>query len=263
LASAEYMAEYAKRFVQTGARLVGGCCGTTPEYIKAMRAAIRMQIPGTRAFEIIERTAVIPGEPQPIEEVPQREKSTLAESIADRRFPVSVELVPPRGWQPDKILDAARTLHQAGVDCINVPDGPRASCRMSNQAMCLLIHQQVGIQVLPHYCCRDRNLLGMMSDILGLAALGLNNILLITGDPPKMGDYPDATAVFDIDSIGLANLVKHFNRGLDFGGNPIVPPTRFLIGVGCNPGAIDMEREISRFRWKVDAGAEFAITQPV
>ncbi len=263
LASAEYMAEYAKRFVQTGARLVGGCCGTTPEYIKAMRAAIRMQVPGTRAFEVVERATVISGEPEPIEEVPLRDKSPLAERIANRRFPVSVELVPPRGWQPDKMLEAARTLHQAGVDCINVPDGPRASCRMSNQALCLLIHQQVGIQVLPHYCCRDRNLLGMMSDILGLASLGLNNILLITGDPPKMGDYPDATAVFDVDSIGLTNLVKRFNRGLDLGGNPISPPTRFLIGVGCNPAAIDMENELSRFRWKVDAGAEFAITQPV
>jgi homocysteine S-methyltransferase len=263
LASAEYMAEYAKRFVQTGARLVGGCCGTTPEYIKAMRAAIRMQVPGTRAFEVLEPATAITGEPEPVEEVPQRDKSRLAELIADRRFPVSVELVPPRGWQPTKILEAARTLYRAGVDCINVPDGPRASCRMSNQALCLLIHQQVGIQVLPHYCCRDRNLLGMMSDILGLASLGLNNILLITGDPPKMGDYPDATAVFDIDSIGLTNLVKRFNQGIDLGGNPISPPTRFLVGVGCNPGAIDMKNELSRFRWKVDAGAEFAITQPV
>jgi homocysteine S-methyltransferase len=263
LASAEYMAEYAKRFVQTGARLVGGCCGTTPAYIKAMRDAIRMQVPGTRAFEFVEHLPEVVAGTDQIEEVPQQDKSALAQRIVDKRFPVSVELIPPRGWLPDKVLAAARTLHEAGVDCINVPDGPRASCRMSNQAICLLLRHQIGIEVLPHYCCRDRNLLGMMSDILGLAALGLHNILLITGDPPKMGDYPDATAVFDIDSIGLTNLVKRFNQGMDLGGNPVSPPTQFLIGVGCNPGAIDLEMELSRFRWKVDAGAEFAITQPV
>lgn len=263
LASAEYMAEYAKRFVQTGARLVGGCCGTTPEYIMAMRSAIRMQVPGTRAFEFVDGIPEVPSELDLPDEIPTAAKSLLAERIVEGRFPVSVELVPPRGWQPDKVVDSACALFDGGVDCINVPDGPRASCRMSNQAICLLIHQQVGIEVLPHYCCRDRNLLGMMSDILGLAALGLNNILLITGDPPKMGDYPDATAVFDIDSIGLTSLVKRFNQGLDLGGNPVDPPTRFLIGVGCNPGAIDMEKELSRFRWKVEAGAEFAITQPV
>jgi homocysteine S-methyltransferase len=263
LASAEYMAEYAKRFVQTGARLVGGCCGTTPAHIKAMRDAIRMQVPGTRAFEFVEHIPEVTIGAKQVEEVPQRDKSALAQRIADRRFPVSVELVPPRGWLPDKVLASAQTLHEAGVDCINVPDGPRASCRMSNQAICLLLRHQIGIEVLPHYCCRDRNLLGMMSDILGLAALGLHNILLITGDPPKMGDYPDATAVFDIDSIGLTNLVKRFNQGMDLGGNPVSPPTQFLIGVGCNPGAIDLEKELSRFRWKVDAGAEFAITQPV
>jgi homocysteine S-methyltransferase len=263
LASAEYMAEYAKRFVQTGARLVGGCCGTTPAHIKAMRDAIRMQVPGTRAFEFVEHIPEVTIGAKQVEEVPQRDKSALAQRIADRRFPVSVELVPPRGWLPDKVLTSAQALHEAGVDCINVPDGPRASCRMSNQAICLLLRHQIGIEVLPHYCCRDRNLLGMMSDILGLAALGLHNILLITGDPPKMGDYPDATAVFDIDSIGLTNLVKRFNQGMDLGGNPVSPPTQFLIGVGCNPGAIDLEKELSRFRWKVDAGAEFAITQPV
>ncbi len=263
LASAEYMAEYAKRFVQTGARLVGGCCGTTPEYVRAMRDAIRMQVPGTRAFEFVDHLPEIVSGTERIEEVPQRDKSALAQRIVDKRFPVSVELVSPRGWLPDRVLASAKTLHEAGVDCINVPDGPRASCRMSNQAICLLLRHQIGIEVLPHYCCRDRNLLGMMSDILGLAALGLHNILLITGDPPKMGDYPDATAVFDIDSIGLTNLVKRFNQGSDLGGNPITPPTQFLIGVGCNPGAIDLEKELARFRWKVKAGAEFAITQPV
>jgi methionine synthase I (cobalamin-dependent)/5,10-methylenetetrahydrofolate reductase len=263
LAGAEYMAEYAKRFVQTGARLVGGCCGTTPEYIRAMRASIRMQVPGTLAVEIIERKPEPRAHGEIADEVPLDEKSLFARRIAEQRFPVTVELPPPRGWRTDKLIASARRLKEAGVECVNVPDGPRASCRMSGQALCLLIRQQVGIEVLPHYTCRDRNLLGMMSDILGLAAMGLHNLLVITGDPPKMGDYPDATAVFDVDSIGLTNLIKRFNQGLDLGGNPIKPPTRFLIGVGCNPGALDMKRELSRFRWKVLAGAEFTITQPV
>ena len=263
LASGEYMAEYAKRFVQRGARLIGGCCGTTPDYIRAMRAAIRMQVPGTRAVEMLDRINGVSREAELVEEVPNREKSLLGQRIADAEFPVTVELLPPRGWRPDDVIQAAQTLFDAGVECINVPDGPRASARMSNQALCHLIHRHVGIQVLPHYCCRDRNLLGMMSDVLGMAALGLHNILVVTGDPPKMGDYPDATAVFDVDSIGLTNLVQRFNRGIDLGGNPVDPPTRYLIGVGCNPGAIDMKLELSRFRWKVDAGADFAITQPV
>ncbi|MFH1132003.1 MAG: bifunctional homocysteine S-methyltransferase/methylenetetrahydrofolate reductase [Pseudomonadota bacterium] len=261
LTSSEYMAEFAKRFVQTGASVIGGCCGTTPEHIKAMRSAIRMQVPGRRAAEEARRIEI--EGPREAQEVPMSEKSTFGQKLAEKKFPVSVELTSPRGWDPEKAIAAAKDLYEGGVDCINVPDGPRASCRMSNQALCLLIRQQVGIDVLPHYCCRDRNLLGMMSDLLGLAALGMHNILVITGDPPKMGDYPDATAVFDVDSIGLTNLVKSFNRGIDFGGNPVNPPTKFLIGVGCNPGALDIEGEISRFKWKVDAGAEFAITQPV
>jgi homocysteine S-methyltransferase len=187
----------------------------------------------------------------------------LGQRLVEGKFPISVELTSPRGWVPSKVIASAQKLYEAGVECINIPDGPRASCRMSNQALSLLIRQQVGIEVLPHYCCRDRNLLGMMSDLLGLAAMGLHNVLLVTGDPPKMGDYPDATAVFDVDAIGLTNLVKSFNQGVDLGGNPVKPPTQFLIGVGCNPGAVDLDHEVDRFKWKVDAGAEFAITQPV
>lgn len=261
LASAEYMAEYAKRFVQAGARLVGGCCGTTPDYIKAMRNSVRMQVPGRRAAQLVRVQSL--EELEQVEEMPIAEKSLLGKRLAARQFPISVELTSPKGWVPSKVIASAQKLYDAGVECVNIPDGPRASCRMSNQALSLLIRQQVGIEVLPHYCCRDRNLLGMMSDLLGLAAMGLHNVLLVTGDPPKMGDYPDATAVFDVDAIGLTNLVKSFNRGVDLGGNPVKPPTQFLIGVGCNPGAVDLDREVDRFKWKVDAGAEFAITQPV
>ena len=175
----------------------------------------------------------------------------------------SVEIVPPRGVDATRMLEGVRLLKQAGVDAVNVPDGPRAQSRMGALMTSLLIEQQVGIETVTHYCCRDRNLLGMLSDLLGASAMGLRNLLIITGDPPKMGPYPDATAVFDIDSIGLTNLVSRLNRGLDPGGHAIGAPTAFAIGVGVNPAAIDPAYELRRFAWKVDAGAEFAITQPV
>jgi homocysteine S-methyltransferase len=174
-----------------------------------------------------------------------------------------VEIVPPRGVDASRMLDGVRALRDAGVDAVNVPDGPRAQSRMGALLTSVLIEQRVGIETVTHYCCRDRNLLGMLSDLLGAAAIGLRNLLLITGDPPKMGPYPDATAVFDIDSIGLTNLVSRLNRGLDPGGNAIGEPTRFVIGVGVNPAAIDPEHELRRFEWKVEAGAEYAVTQPV
>jgi homocysteine S-methyltransferase len=175
----------------------------------------------------------------------------------------SVEIVPPRGVDASKMLSDVALLKQRGVDAVNVPDGPRAQSRMGAVMTSLLIEQQVGIETVTHYCCRDRNLLGMLSDLLGASAVGLRNILLITGDPPKMGPYPDATAVFDIDSIGLTNLVRNLNHGLDPGGNPIGTPTRYAIGVGVNPAAVDPAVELKRFEYKVEAGAEYAITQPV
>ena len=175
----------------------------------------------------------------------------------------SVEIVPPRGVDASKMLSDVAALKREGVDAVNVPDGPRAQSRMGAVMTSLLIEQQVGIETVTHYCCRDRNLLGMLSDLLGASAMGLRNILVITGDPPKMGPYPDATAVFDIDSIGLTNLVRNLNHGLDPGGNPIGAPTRYAIGVGVNPAAVDPALELKRFEFKVEAGAEYAITQPV
>ena len=175
----------------------------------------------------------------------------------------SVEVLPPKGVDAKKTLDSIRLLKDAGVDGVNIPDGARAQSRMSALATAVLVEQQIGIESVLHYCCRDRNLLGMMSDLLGAAALGLRNLLVITGDPPKMGPYPDATAVFDIDSIGLTNMVNKLNHGLDLGNNPIGEPTAFCIGVGVNPGAINLDEEIKRFEWKVEAGAQYAITQPV
>jgi methionine synthase I (cobalamin-dependent)/5,10-methylenetetrahydrofolate reductase len=259
MCSPEYMAKYAKRLIQAGAKFVGGCCGTTPEHIKLIANAVRASAPGRTQVTRF----VVGDRPADVEPVPTAAKSRLARRVAEGRFVTSVEIVPPRGVDPEKMLEGTRLLKEAGVDAVNVPDGPRAQFRMGALLVSVLIEQRVGIETVTHYCCRDRNLLGMQSDLLGAAGIGLRNLLLITGDPPKMGPYPDATAVFDIDSIGLANMVTKLNNGLDIGGNPIGDPTAFFVGVGVNPAAIDLDHEIRRFEWKVDAGAEYAVTQPV
>jgi homocysteine S-methyltransferase len=264
LASPEYFEEYAKRFVLAGARIVGGCCGTTPEHTRAMRKALYALAPESRPKDSLKPVEVkTNGVSHTVDEKPLAERSALGAKIAAGKFVTSIELVPPRGHQVSKVIERARRAKQAGVDVINIPDGPRASARMSSLALAVLIERDAGIEALLHYTCRDRNLLGMQSDMLGAHALGLRNLLIITGDPPKMGDYPDATAVFDVDSIGLTNMVTRLNRGLDLGGNSIGDPTGFMIGVGVNPGAVNLEFELNRFYWKVDAGAHFAITQPV
>jgi homocysteine S-methyltransferase len=286
MASPEYMASYARHLIQAGAKVVGGCCGTTPEHIRAIAQGVRPLAPkhagvggrvsgagGSTTPDALPPAAErrTDGRASPTAEarspgvapVPFAERSRLAGKIAAGEFVTSVEIVPPRGVDATKLLADAATLARAGVDAINVPDGPRAQSRMGAIMTSLLIEQRVGIESVTHYCCRDRNLLGMLSDLLGASAVGLRNILLITGDPPKMGPYPDATAVFDIDAIGLTNLVSNLNRGLDPGGNAIGAPTRYAIGVGVNPAAIDPELELRRFCWKVEAGAEYAITQPV
>lgn len=259
LASPEYMAKYAGRLIKAGVRFVGGCCGTTPEHIARISDAVRALAPGTHRVSV-----PAPGsEAREREPVPLEERSHWGGKIARGEFVTTVEIVPPRGADPEAMLRGVQLLKDAGIDGVNVPDGPRAQSRMGVLATSLLIQQRVGIEPVIHYCCRDRNLLGMLSDLLGAEALGLRNLLLITGDPPKMGPYPDATAVFDIDSIGLANLAARLNRGLDPGGNAIGDPTRFVIGVGANPGVTDLDHELKRFYWKVEAGAEYAITQPV
>ena len=264
MGSPEYMATFAKRFVQAGARFVGGCCGTTPTHIKLIADSIRSISPRqTRAF-VPARIHEISGlKPADVQVMPAEQRSKWSAKIARGEFVTSVEVLPPKGCDAGKTLDSIRLLEAAGVDAVNIPDGPRAQTRMSAQATALLVEREIGIEAVLHYCCRDRNLLGMMSDLLGAAALGLHNLLIITGDPPKMGPYPDATAVFDIDSIGLTNMANKLNHGLDLGNNAIGRPTEFSIGVGVNPGAVNLEEEIRRFEWKVEAGAEYAITQPV
>jgi methionine synthase I (cobalamin-dependent)/5,10-methylenetetrahydrofolate reductase len=276
MASPEYMATYARHLIHAGAKMLGGCCGTTPEHIKAICEGIRPLNPRlargaagvTRDAWSVERKSE--GESRATlhasratQPTPFAERSRFAARIAASEFVTSVEIVPPRGVDASRMIADVRKLKDAGVDAVNVPDGPRAQSRMGALLTSVLIEQQVGIETVTHYACRDRNLLGMLSDLLGASAIGLRNMLIITGDPPKMGPYPDATAVFDIDSIGLTNLLRNLNCGLDPGGNAIGQPTRFAIGVGVNPAAIDLAHEIHRFEWKVDAGAEFAITQPV
>ncbi|MEE9133861.1 MAG: bifunctional homocysteine S-methyltransferase/methylenetetrahydrofolate reductase [Gemmatimonadota bacterium] len=264
MASPEYFAKYARRLVQAGVRFVGGCCGTTPEHTRAMAAQVRALRPRRQVVVVEKVRDVEQREAEPgVEPVPTPQRSRLARKIAAGEAVTSVEILPPKGCSADDVLDKVHALKAAGVDAVNVPDGPRAMMRMGVLASCSIIEREVGLETIPHYCCRDRNLLGMMSDLLGAHAMGLRNLLIITGDPPKMGPYPDATAVFDIDSVGLTNLVRKLNHGLDPSDNSLGSPTSFYIGVGVNQASVDPEYEIHHFEWKVDAGAQFVVTQPI
>jgi len=259
LCSPEYMASYARKFVAAGVRLVGGCCGTTPDHIRVMKSSLRVGEARTKASAASTAQAVASAAPA----VCLEKRSRLGAKLAAGTFVTMVEIVPPKGIDVKKEVEGAKFLKSVGVDGINIPDSPRASARMSNQALSLLVQEQVGIEAILHYTCRDRNVLGIQSDLLGAAALGIHNLICITGDPPKMGNYPDATAVFDVDAIGLVNIVRNLNLGRDIGANPLGSSTSFVIGVGANPGLTDMDEEIRRFEYKVQAGAEYVVTQPV
>jgi methionine synthase / methylenetetrahydrofolate reductase (NADH) len=261
LCSPEYMASYARRFINSGVRLVGGCCGTTPDHIRQIRVAVRAAA-AAKVARSVDPIAADAAPTAPVAVVARAERSRMAHALARGTFVVSLELLPPRGHRTDELLESARQLRIRGIDLVNIPDGPRASGRMSALATALLI-QQAGLETILHYACRDRNLLAMQSDLLGAQSMGIRNLLIVTGDPPRIGDYPDATAVLDADSIGLTNVVERLNRGIDIGGQPIGQPTSFHIGVAANQGALNVEEEVRRFRYKVGAGAEFAITQPV
>ncbi|MGB9912025.1 MAG: bifunctional homocysteine S-methyltransferase/methylenetetrahydrofolate reductase [Candidatus Kapaibacteriota bacterium] len=260
LASPEYFAEYAKLLVKSGANIIGGCCGTTPEHIKKMSTAILALQPKI-TFQKIEKISI--KEEHKVNPIEKKNKSRLARRLSAGKFVKFVELVSPRGVDASKEIQKARELFYNGIDVINIPDGPRASARMSALALAVKIQREVGIETVLHFVCRDRNVIGIQSDLLGAYALGIRNILAITGDPPKLGTYPDATGVFDVDSIGLVNILTRLNNGLDIAGYPIGEPTGFFIGVGANPVAINMNEELRRLYWKVDAGAEFIVTQPV
>ena len=259
LCSPEYMASFARKAINAGVQMVGGCCGTTPNHIRAMRSAMRALDAQAR----VEVSGAVPAISSETPPAPLAERSKIGSLIAAGKFVTMVEIVPPKGIDCSKEIEGAGLLARLGVHAINVPDSPRASARMSAQSLCIQIQQQTGIETILHYTCRDRNLLSIQSDLLGASSIGLRNILCLTGDPPKLGNYPDATAVFDVDSIGLVNIVHRLNHGLDIGSNSIGASTNFTIGVAANPGVPDIENELRRFVYKVEAGAEYAITQPV
>lgn len=267
LGTPEYMGSFAQKFVRAGVNWVGGCCGTTPAHIRAMRGRLRAVGAQTTGENAIEQGYTAPqgsreGEGG-VEPPPLEERSLIGRKIARGEWVTLVEIVPPKGFDSSRELAGAALLAGRGVDAINVPDSPRASARMSALMLCLQIQQKVGVETVLHYTCRDRNLLGMQSDLLGAASMGLKNILCLTGDPPKMGEGPETTAVFDVDAIGLVRIVQDLNHGLDLLRGPLGGSTGFTISVAANPGVADMDHEVRRFAYKVEAGAEFAITQPV
>ena len=263
LTSPEYMASFAKKFVKAGARFVGGCCGTTPQYTRSMRGVLRALEAQETGVTVVESGVAEPVRQGSVAPPPLKDRSKVGAMIAAGHFCTLVEIVPPKGFDCSKELEGASLLKRLGVDAINVPDSPRASARMSAMSLCVQLQQRVGIETVLHYTCRDRNLLSIQSDLLGAASIGLKNILCLTGDPPKMGSYPNATAVFDVDAIGLTKIVADLNRGLDIGGNSVSGSAGFTIAVAANPGVPDIDNEVRRFAAKVEAGGEYGITQPV
>ncbi|QBG47853.1 bifunctional homocysteine S-methyltransferase/methylenetetrahydrofolate reductase [Verrucomicrobia bacterium S94] len=260
MASPEYFTEYAKRMIELGVRGVGGCCGTTPADIATMAKSVKSMTGVKKHVTISSHTEQTAPE---VDIIPLAEKCSFAAKLARGEKVTSVEITPPRSIDLQPMLEKCRKCKDAGIDAINIPDGPRASARISPMVAALAVEREVGIETVLHYCCRDRNLIGMQSDLLGGYAGGLRNYLIITGDPPKLGDYPDSTAVFDVDAVGLTQVVNNLNHGIDVGGNIIDPPTGILIGVGANPCAVEPERELQHFLNKINAGAEYAITQPI
>jgi len=260
LASPEYMAQYAKRMIDAGVRFVGGCCGTTPDHVKQIRKAVASLQPKTVATA---EPVAEAGVDIATEAVPLEVRSAWGRKLARGEPVVSVEIIPPRGWDRAALIEPARRLKVAGVDTLAIVDNPRSVSRMGALSAALIVEHEVGIESLVHYTCRDRNMLSMISDLLGAAAAGIRNVLVVSGEPLLQGPYPDATAVFDIDSIGMTNVMNGLNRGIDPGGNSIGAPTEFVQGVAANPGAVDQEREVERYRYKVEAGANFAVTQPI
>ncbi len=261
MASPEYMALYARRLIDVGVRFLGGCCGTTPEHIRAIRDQVAAVQP-TRTAAVVAKQ-LQNDDAERLDPVPLAERSAWGAKLATGAFLTAAEIVPSAGWNTSPMLAAARQLADAGVDALNVLDRPRGRSRMAVVPAASIISREVGVETIIHYTCRDRNMLGMISDLLGAAATGLNNLLLSSGDPSAIGQLPQASAVFDIDSIGLTNVVTQLNRGLDPGANPIGGPTSFVIGITAKPSPVDPEREVERFHWKVEAGAEYAVTQPV
>jgi homocysteine S-methyltransferase len=261
LCSPEYMASYARRFVQQGVKLIGGCCGTTPEHVRHIRLAVQAARPSahTRAARPRASVEVVPA----VDVVPRERKSRLANALARGEFAVALSVRPPRGQSVHSLVEQARTLRIHGVDALQIADLPRTGARISPLSAAVLVGQQAGLETILHFTCRDRTLLGMQSDLLGAHAMGIRNLLITTGEPARVGDFEDASLVRDVDSIGLTNVVTRLNHGQDVGGQPIGEPTAFHVGVMVSPCALNLDEEIRRLRYKIDAGAEFVVTDPV
>ncbi|MFB3789604.1 MAG: bifunctional homocysteine S-methyltransferase/methylenetetrahydrofolate reductase [bacterium] len=261
LASPEYLAEYARRCVQKGVAIIGGSGGVTPAMIREMDSFLR-SIQPRKVITVISEPVPEPTVEESLPPIPIAERSPFGRMLG-RKFAISVELDPPKGVDATKSVQGAKFLYENGIDVINIADGPRATGRMSPIALSALVKREVPIDTIIHVCARDRNLLALQMDLISANAMGIRNLMLITGDPPKMGMYPDATAVFDVDSIGLVVNCNRLNRGLDFACRPLQGQTGFVIGVGCNPGAADLDREAERYEQKVMAGAEYVFSQPI
>ncbi len=261
LCSPDYMASYARRFAGAGVRLIGGCCGTTPDHVKQIAHAVHALSPAVPAASAV--ADIAPDAPPRVTPVPVEAKSRLSNALRRGRFVTGIELVPPAGFGHDRIVEQAREARINGLDVVLVSDGSGSRARMSALASAVTVEQVAGAETILQYCCRDHSLHAMQADLLGAHALGLRNLLLVTGRPLRHTEYPDATAVFDVDSIGLTNVAARFNRGEDVGGQPIGQPTAFHVGVAANPTAVMPDRELSRYRYKVEAGAEFVVMGPI
>ena len=262
MTSPEFFREYIQRYINLGAKGVGGCCGIGPEHIREMSAAVK---PLAKARKGEVNLKPEKADVHLLEPVPLAECSALGQRLASGRWMTSVELLPPLGFEMAATIEKCRRLKEMGINCVNIPDGPRASCRVSALVAADRIQQGAGMETVLHFCCRDRNLIGMQADMLGCAACGINNILFITGDPPKLGNYPDATGVFDTDSVGALKILGRLNRGVDLSGAslPKGMQTHIVMGSGLDPTALDLKHEVEKFHRKAAAGAQFAITQPV
>lgn len=262
MTSPEYFMKYAKRFIQLGAKGVGGCCGIRPDHIEKAVKGIK-NLSEVKTFKHVKVVQTDHTAQTPEGYVPFEKKSRFAEKLSKGEMVSSIEVLPPKSIDISKTLEKIKKCYDMGVDAVNIPDGPRASARLSNLILSAMIQNEIGIEVIPHYCCRDRNLMGMQGDIMAGYAAGIKNFLCVTGDPPNIGDYPEMTGVFDLDAIGLTQMISNLNYGFDLGGNAIPKPTGVLIGVAANPNAVDIKRELKRFQQKISAGADYAITQPV
>lgn len=260
MSTPEYFTTYSQNYIRLGVRGVGGCCGTTPKHIEEMAKTIKA-LTGVKKHIKIEK--IENNSQNEVKITPSEQKSKFANKLFNGEKVTTVEITPPRSIIMTPMLEKVKICQNAGIDAINIPDGPRASSRISSMVAALIIEKELQMETILHYCCRDRNLIGMQSDLLGGFAAGLKNYLIVTGDPPKLGDYPNATAVFDVDAVGLTKVTHNLNCGFDVAGNPINPPTSILIGVGANPCAVDIEKELQHFLNKFNAGAEYAITQPI